>query len=174
MRLIQAIPRIMRLILTTVLLAVLLTVSSCSDTRYYVVRHAEKLNNTDNSPLSEAGFRRSGVLAERLSSKDIRVIFVSDKQRTQQTAAPTAARFSLTPIIIPREETDRLITELKKISGKNILVVWHLPEVSEVVNALSPLDTIPPIPADEFDNLFVITERIFLWDRRIWLERSKY
>jgi len=163
----------MKLLRHCVLLVLALVLTSCTS-HYYVVRHAEKLNQTDNSPLSGAGLRRAKILAEKLSTKDIHVIFVSDKQRTQQTAAPTAARFSLTPIIIPREETGRLIKELKRIGGKNILVVWHLPEVSEVVNALSPLDTIHPIPDDEFDNLFVITKRKFLWSTQISLERLKY
>lgn len=156
------------------LLIFLLCLTSCSNTTYYVVRHAEKQNDTDTSPLTTAGTQRANALADRLSNKDIRLIFVSDKRRTQDTADPTARRFHLTPIVIPRDETNRLITELKKIGGKNVLVVWHLPEVREVVNALSSRDTIDPIPADEFDNLFVITKRIFLWNTQIRLEQLKY
>ncbi len=163
-----------KLLLHVVLLTLSLGLTSCSYTRYYVVRHAEKLNNTDDSPLNPAGFQRANALAERLSTKSIRLIFVSDKQRTQQTAAPTATLFGLTPIIIPRAETDRVIRELKNVSGTNTLVVRHSQEIHLIVNALSPFDTIGPISDDEFDNLFVITRRIFLWDRHISLDRLKY
>jgi len=52
-------------------------------------------------------------------------------------------------------------------------VVRHSNEIHLIVNALSPFDEIDPIP-DEFDNLFVVTRRVFLWDRRIRLERLKY
>jgi len=162
----------MKLIRHCVLLVLALVLTSCTS-HYYVVRHAEKLNQTDNSPLSGAGLRRAKILAEKLSTKDIHVIFVSDKQRTQQTAAPTAERFSIDPIIIPIGETNRVIKELKKISGRNVLVVRHSNEIHLIVNALSPFDNIDPIP-DEFDNLFVITKRKFLWSTQISLERLKY
>ena len=163
----------MRLIRHCVLLVLLLVLASCSSTHYYVVRHGEKLNQTDNSPLNEAGLRRAEILADALSDKNISRIYVSDKQRTQQTAAPTAALFNVDPIIIPKAETDQLIAELKEVNGKNVLVVRHAEEIHFIVNALSPSDTIAPIP-DEFDNLFVITNRRFLGQRTSYLERRKY
>lgn len=163
----------MRQIRHCVLLVLLLALTACSSTRYYVVRHAEKLNQTDDSPLNEAGFRRAEVLADRLSDKSIGRIFVSDKQRTQQTAVPTAALFNLEPIIVPKAETDQLIEQLKEVNGKNVLVVRHAEEIHLIVNALSPSDTIAPIP-DEFDNLFVISRRIFLFQTQIQLNRLKY
>jgi hypothetical protein len=36
------------------LLVLLLVCASCSTTRYHIVRHGEKLNETDDSPLNEA------------------------------------------------------------------------------------------------------------------------
>ncbi len=150
-----------------------LCLASCSTTYYYVVRHAEKLNSTDDSPLNAAGFQRAQILADTLSTKHINRIFVSDKQRTQQTAAPTATLFSVTPVIIPVTNTNQLITDLKAISGKNVLVVRHSNEIHLIVNALSPSDTIAPIP-DEFNNLFVVKRRVFLWQKDIDLRRLKY
>lgn len=151
----------------------MLSLTSCSDTRYYIVRHAEKLDNTANSPLSGIGEVRAETLATTLSKKEIERIFVSDRQRTQQTAAPTARLFGLQPIIIPETETDQLIEQLKKVHGENVLVVRHSPEIHLIVNALSPNETIAPI-ADEFDNLFVVTRRVFLWQRWTFLKRLKY
>ena len=108
-----------------VLLVLLLALTSLQLYHYYVVRHGEKLNQTDDSPLNEAGFRRAEVLADTLSDNNLSRIFVSDKQRTQQTAAPTAAVFNLDPIIVPKTETDQLIAQLKEVTGKNVLVVRH-------------------------------------------------
>lgn len=163
----------MKLIRSVIFCLLSLCLASCSTTYYYVVRHAEKLNQTDDSPLSTAGFQRAEVLDDTLSAKNINRIFVSDKQRTQQTAAPTATRFNLTPIIIPVANTNQLISDLKAVSGKSVLVVRHSNEIHQIVNALSPDDTIAPIP-DEYDNLFVIKRRIFLWQKEISLRRMKY
>jgi broad specificity phosphatase PhoE len=137
------------------------------------VRHAEKLNQSDTSSLNAAGLQRAQVLADTLSAKNISRIFVSDKRRTQQTAAPTATLFNVTPTIIPGANTNQVITELKDIGGKSVLVVRHSNEIHLIVNALSPSDTITPIP-DEFDNLFVVKRRVFLWQKDIDLRRLKY
>jgi phosphohistidine phosphatase SixA len=163
----------MRLIRSVVFCFVLLYLTSCSTTYYYVVRHAEKLNQTDTSSLNSAGLQRAEVLADTLSAKNISRIFVSDKRRTQQTAAPTAALFNVTPVIIPSTNTNQLITDLKDIGGKSVLVVRHSNEIHLIVNALSPSDTIAPIP-DEYNNLFVIKRRIVLWQKDIDLRRLKY
>jgi phosphohistidine phosphatase SixA len=128
------------------------------------VRHAEKLNDTADSPLSLDGKKRAKTLAKTLSNKKIKRIFVSDRLRTRQTAEPTAKLFDLEPIIIPEADTAQLIEQLKRVCCKNVLVVRHSPEVPLIVNALSPLDTIGSI-GNEFDNLFVVTERVFFGKR---------
>jgi phosphohistidine phosphatase SixA len=154
------------------LLFLVLALASCSTTHYYVVRHGERLNNTDDSPLSEAGFRRADALRDLMTDKRIGVIFVSDKIRTQQTVRPTAELFDLEPIVIPKSETDHLIADIKDIYGKSVLVVRHSEELDQIVNALSPSDTIEPI-GNEFDNLFVVRRQIYFWQIDTFLQRLK-
>ena len=108
-----------------------------------------------------------------LSDKNIGRIYVSDKQRTQQTAAPTAALFNLDPIIIPQTDTDQLILDLRNVNGANVLVVRHGEEIHLIVNALSPSDTIAPI-SNEFNNLFVITKTVILGQTQTRLARLRY
>lgn len=163
----------MRPIHYIVLAVLLLGLTACSSTTYYVVRHGEKLNQTDNSPLSQEGLRRAEILAGVLSDKNISQIYTSDKLRTQQTAAPTVVLFNIDPIVIPKSDTEQLISELKELSGANVLIVRHAEEIHLIVNALSPSDTISPI-SDEFDNLFVITKTTFLWRTQIRLTYLKY
>ena len=150
-----------------------LVLTSCSTTHYYVVRHGEKVDNSDNSPLNEAGFRRAEALRDVLADKRIGVIFVSDKIRTRQTAIPIAEHFDLEPIVIPKPETDHLIADIKDIYGKSVLVVRHSEELDLIVNALSPSDTIEPI-GNEFDNLFVVRRQIYFWQTDTFLQRLKY
>ena len=54
----------------------------------FLVRHADKISDETDAPLSEAGQRRAECLASMLADTHIQQIFTSDLQRTQQTAAP--------------------------------------------------------------------------------------
>jgi phosphohistidine phosphatase SixA len=151
----------------------LLCFTSCSFTRYYVVRHAEKLNNTEDSPLNPDGIKRAKVLADTLKNKAISKVYVSNRIRTQQTAAPTATLFNLTPVITDESATDNLIMNLKNQKKKNILVVWHSQSVHLVVNELSPNDQILPI-GNTFHHMFLVTRRQFLGSKKYTLKRLIY
>lgn len=152
--------------LMTVLTLVVLC-SSCT-TYYYVVRHADRLNNSANSPLSTDGFTRANVLRDSLSGKGIDSIFASTFLRTQQTAAPLATALHLTVKIYNPDTTAGLITRLKRIRGKDVLVVGHSDNVPQIVEGLSG-QTIAPIGALDFDNLYVIRVKRF-WgiSRTLW------
>lgn len=155
------------------LLIALLVFCSCSTTHYYIVRHAERLDNTDNSPLNQAGLTRAQVLADTLRNKNIQRIYISDKQRTAQTVAPTASLFSLTPVVVPANQTWNLLSQLRTEKGKTILVVRHSNEIHQIVNDLSPFDQIQPI-SDEFHLMFFIKRRIFLFQKTYTLKRLMY
>lgn len=155
------------------LLFLIFSLCSCSITSYYIVRHAEKLNETTDPPLSEAGLARARILADTLRDKHIQLIYVSDRQRTAQTAEPTARLFSISPVVVPATETNKLIEELKAVNGKNVLVVRHSNELHLIVNALSPNDHIEPIQ-EEYHLMFLVKRRIFLWQRSYSLQRLIY
>jgi len=164
----------MRKIFRNSLLALfLLCMTSCSTTYYYVVRHGEKERQTDDTPLSEAGWRRADALAARLADTKIKRIFVSDRLRTLQTAGPTARLLDAECIVVPKVEVDRLVTDLKDISGESVLVVWHSEELPLIVNSLSPNDTIDPI-GDDYDNLFIIKKEVFFGQKSFQLQRLTY
>ena len=64
----------------------------------YVVRHAERADQSADSPLSAEGLGRAERLARRsLRDAGITRIFTSDLQRTIETAAPLAAALRVTP-----------------------------------------------------------------------------
>jgi probable phosphoglycerate mutase len=52
-------------------------------------------------PLDPVGVEQAELLADRLESEKIAAIYVTSLQRTQQTAAPLAARLGLEPIEVP-------------------------------------------------------------------------
>jgi len=141
--------------------------SSCVSS-YFVVRHAEKTSNDCTAPLaSPAGFTRADVLRDSLLSNGIDSIFVSTCLRTQQTAQPLATAISL-PMrqVEPNDPaTQSFITRLKKIKGKQVLVVGHTSTVPAIVLGLSG-STISPIADTDFDNMFIVKRKTFLWTTR--------
>jgi phosphohistidine phosphatase SixA len=108
---------------------------SCSTTRYYIVRHAEKTSNDCPAPLAQPLVSQSCHLRDSLLAKHIDSIFVSTCLRTQQTAQPLATALNLSMIQFDpgAAQTQNLIARLKKIRGKNMLVVGHTSTVPDIV-----------------------------------------
>lgn len=151
--------------------AIVFLSSSCTS-YFYVVRHAERLNTSDDSPLSEAGFVRAQVLKDTLKNISISKIFSSTYLRTQQTAQPTADDKKLSVTIYNPDTTAGLITRLKKIKGSRVLVTGHSDNVPNIVAGLSN-QTVPPIASNDFDNFYVIKIRYFFGAKR-WLWHKTY
>lgn len=121
-----------------------------------LVRHAERLNATDTTSISEAGIQRAHAVAHVLSSSGLSRIYVSEKQRTIQTAAPTAARFSIAPEQIPANAFQRYADSVKAHRGEVVLIVGHSDTLPEIIGKLGVRNA-PAIPSGEFDNLFIVT-----------------
>ena len=140
--------------LVLLLPATLLALASCT-TRYYLVRHAEKLNSTSDSPLSQTGHARAAILRDTLADKNISQVFASTFQRTQQTAQPTATANSLELTIYRPDTTAGLIQRLKSVGSRNVLVVGHSNTIPEIVQGLCGENV--AIAEDDYDNLFIVT-----------------
>ena len=145
-------------------LAVIVSLASCTTT-YYVVRHADRLDNSYNSPLSGPGQTRAVALRDTLLSKGIDSIFISTFLRTEQTAQPLATATGITMVRYLPDTTDGLIRRLKKINGKDVLIVGHSDKVPLIVQGLSG-QQVPAIADDDFDNLYIIRVRKCLNVRR--------
>jgi broad specificity phosphatase PhoE len=81
-----------------------------SNPPFFIIRHAEKdfgshfnprLRHQDE-PISANGMQQAEKLAEFFIDKKVSSIYISEYQRTAQTAAPTAKRLGLTPVVDPR------------------------------------------------------------------------
>ncbi len=138
---------------------------SCTTTNYYVVRHAERVDNSRNSALSPAGLERAEDLKDTLFTKKIDLMYVSTYVRTQQTARPTADAKGLPFIIYKPDTTAGFVAHLKTIKGKNVFVVGHSDTVPDIVLGLSN-QAVAPIADNDFDNLYIISVTYFLGTHR--------
>ena len=138
-------------------------------TTVILVRHAERLNDSDTTSLSEAGLQRAATLAHVVGASGIDRIFVSEKVRTLQTAAPTAAAIGVAPVQITASETDRWADSVDAHKGEEILIVGHSDTVPKIMDALG-VSSPPTIERNEFDDLFVVT----IYRFRVTMIRLKY
>jgi phosphohistidine phosphatase SixA len=136
------------------LISTIFLFSSCSVHTVYLVRHANKVDNSSNSPLSEIGFIRANALLDSLRNKNIDTIFVSPFLRTQQTAQPTADFYNKQLSIYAFADSTNLVNFM--INGKkNILFVGHSDTVPGLIFGISG-QNVPAIAPMDYDNFYKI------------------
>ena len=134
----------------------------------YLVRHAERADQSTDPPLSTAGVGRSYRLRDMLKDAGITRIFTSELRRTIETAAPLASAIHVSPQQI---SPDALAAKIAASNARDrILVVGHSNTLPALLHALR---VEPPITIadDEYDNLFIV---VFPRDGRPVLLRLKY
>jgi broad specificity phosphatase PhoE len=135
---------------------------SLKTTTVVVVRHAEKeLGSIDNSPLAPEGELRAERLAQMFGRSNgvgkLDAIYVSDTRRTQQTAAPLAARLRLQPVILPAGDSQFVARRaVHDHPGGTVLVVGHSNTIPEIVERISGIEIAPPAE-DKFDEIYVVS-----------------
>jgi broad specificity phosphatase PhoE len=120
----------------------------------FIVRHAEKADDTKDPDLSPAGRARAEALAKVLRDTNITAIYATEFKRTQETAAPLAHALGIEVTIVPAAATADLATKLKSASG-NALVVGHantIPDLTKTLGITAPLN----LADADYDNLFIV------------------
>ena len=134
----------------------------------FVVRHAEKIDNSADPLLSAAGEARAQRLAEMLSASAVGAIYTTQYRRTVQTAAPLAKRLGIGSNIVPAKETETLLEKIRTHgktlgnalgTGSAVLVVGHSNTVPAILKGLGHSTDI--VIADEaFDDLFAVVVQL--------------
>lgn len=124
----------------------------------FVVRHADRYGTEPDPDITPEGQRQAAALARLLADTKITHIYTTELVRTQQTAAPTAKQFGVTPVIVSSEKPNELIRQIQSTlkSGEATLVVGHRASVPAIVKALTG-QTVTPLEVGEYDRLEVVT-----------------
>ena len=121
-----------------------------------VVRHAERLNDSTDSPLSREGQARAAKLADHLRSARITAAFATQFVRTRDTAGPLAKTAGVPVQTVPAADTPALVARIRALgAGARVLVAGHSDTVPKILSALGCADPVT-IPADEYDNLWIV------------------
>lgn len=122
----------------------------------YLVRHAEKLDDSADPPLTEAGGERARLLERTLVDAGITRVFSSDYRRTRDTAAPLAERLGLDVEIYDPQALDELAERIRSEPGR-YLISGHSNTTPALVERLGGDPGEPIREADEYDRLYVLS-----------------
>ena len=121
----------------------------------FLVRHADRKDNSDNSPLKDPeGFDRAKALAGLLVDKGIVLILTSTAKRTVQTAEPLAKKLGKQATVTKVTSADSVASRAKAAKG-NVLVVHHSNTVPKIIAKLGG-PQLPDICESVYDRLFVV------------------
>jgi broad specificity phosphatase PhoE len=137
---------------------------TADSTTVIVIRHAEKdvsISAVD-PPLSQAGEARAALLAQMFGDAKavghLDAIYVSPALRNRLTAAPLAARSGLSATVAPADDPRGLAQRvLHEHGGGRVLIVGHSDTVPQIVAELSGNPKIPPIDAEEYGTMYIVT-----------------
>lgn len=122
----------------------------------FLVRHAEKVDNTKDPELSISGKKRASELVKTLKNANIEYVHSSDYIRTRETAAPVAQKFGLTIELYDPNNLEALVKKIKE-KGGNHLVVGHSNTTPEMVGLLGG-DPVSKIEDNgEYDRIYKVT-----------------
>ena len=147
---------IQRLVWGMVLIVLCLSHPVYSQVTVIFTRHAEKAATPKRDPpLTTAGQKRAELLASMLADSGVDAIYVTELQRTQQTAAPLAARVHVKPTVIPADDVDGLVKAIHARKSGVVVVVGHSNKLPAIIAALG--GPVINIPETHYDNLYVLT-----------------
>nr|WP_324957338.1 phosphoglycerate mutase family protein [Oligoflexus sp.]HYX36062.1 phosphoglycerate mutase family protein [Oligoflexus sp.] len=122
----------------------------------FIVRHAEKQDDSRDPPLSLQGKKRALDLALHLKDADVQAIFATEFQRTQNTAAPLADLLKIKTVVADKDLAKFASQLLADKSSSSALVVGHSNTVADLVKALGvPVKW--QLADNEFDRLVIVT-----------------
>jgi phosphohistidine phosphatase SixA len=140
-----------------------------------IVRHAEKVDDSDDPVLSEAGVQRAEALARALRDAEVSVIYTTPLRRTRDTAAPLTASTGVPVTVVDtqgsaQERAEDLAARIRgQPQGSVVLVVGHSNTVPAIIVALGGPD-IGVMHDDDYADFFVL----HLAEDRARLVRSRY
>jgi len=126
-------------------------------TTIYIIRHAEKEDDTKNTDLSSAGFERVENWKKYFEDITIDAFYSSGFQRARHTCQPMAFSRDKNISIYKNH-----LMDLKKIienhKGETVLIVGHSNRIPKFINNLLGQEKYPEISEPEFGNLYIIKE----------------
>lgn len=145
-----------KFLLLLALLFLNISFAQSKTTTYYFIRHAEKIDSSQNPDLSEKGLKRSELWNKIFSEISFDEIYSTDYKRTLQSASPTATTKKI-KIKLYNPKTLNIESFKKETLGKKVLIVGHSNTTPKFVNDIINQNLFSDIEDETFGNLYIIT-----------------
>lgn len=145
-----------KILLILALLLLNISFGQQSTTTYYFIRHAEKVDNSQNPDLSEKGLKRAELWNKIFSEISFDKIYSTDYKRTIQTASPTVTAKKI-QIKLYNPKTLNIESFKKETLGKKVLIVGHSNTTPKLVNQMINQKIYADIEDGTFGNLYMVT-----------------
>ncbi len=147
------------------ILGLITAISSCKKmpenadvTTIYLVRHAEKTNQSNDPGLTPEGKERAYFLAEYLKNIPLDAVYSTDYFRTRKTAQPTASAQNIELLLYDPSDLKAFAQEIKtNHKNQKVLVVGHSNTTAELSNFLIGESQFKTIPETDYDNIYIVT-----------------
>ncbi len=148
--------------------------TACSTTTVYIVRHAEKVNETDSTDLSPVGRQRADALADSLTGRGIDSILTTPYRRTRQTAQPLARRVGIQLVDYPASPIREVVNRINRMRHKTVVVVGHSNTILDIAGGLGARPTLLRIESGDYDNLLRVQIRRRPFGKSVHLSQTTY
>lgn len=145
-----------KILLILALLLLNISFGQQSTATYYFIRHAEKVDNSQNPDLSEKGLKRAELWNKIFSEISFDKIYSTNYKRTIQTASPTVTAKKI-QIKLYNPKTLNIESFKKETLGEKVLIVGHSNTTPKFVNQMINQKIYPDIEDETFGNLYIVT-----------------
>ena len=143
--------------IVTLLLLLVWSLPCLAQRTIVVVRHADKIDDTDDAVLSPTGEAQATRLAHVLKDVGISAIYTTQFKRTIQTAAPLADSLKLKLLAYEQTDVDGVVKEIRqKHPTEVVMVVGHRSTVPEILKQFGASEPVA-LGSSEYDSLFILT-----------------
>lgn len=131
-----------------------LSLFATDPTFVYLVRHAEKQDQSRDPSLSDTGKARVEMMRYFFAKTPLQVVFSSQYKRTQETVTTIAQDHKLEVNVIKAQDPGAQVAAIKEHSGKTMLVAGHSNTVPALIKALG--GPALQITEKEYDDVFLV------------------
>jgi broad specificity phosphatase PhoE len=121
-----------------------------------LVRHAEKVDASQDPDLSSEGKARAEKLAKIVKRYKPGAIYSTDFKRTRDTVAPMAAKRKLKVEIYDAKKPTDLIDAIMKSKTKRFLIVGHSNTIPGLANLLGKKEVFKNLDDSEYGAIYIV------------------
>lgn len=130
--------------------------SASGTTKIFILRHTEKIDDSEDPGLSEAGRERAQYWKKVLQHTAIDHVYTTDFKRNRQTAAIISDDSSVKPELYYPMSFE-VLKFLNNIQGKTVLIIGHSNTIPDMVNRLINDNKYPPMSHKNYNILYLVT-----------------